>query len=89
MELEFIKYPYFKYRECNCVGKHVPLALIVYRVELPTGRFVYLCPTSRSNLESLLEEYEKNDGRPAGAVRKHYSDYIQSLTNEIWENRNG
>lgn len=71
---------------CKCCTKHIPLPHRLSSITVGNSD-VYLCPTSKSNLEVLLEEYERYDGRPPGFVRKHFSDYLQFLAMEIWNER--
>lgn len=65
-------------RECKCVGKHVPLPMRLYEVVINES-VVHLCPTAYQNYLSYKDEHVMHKGRPPGSVRKHYSDYIQSL----------
>lgn len=68
---------------CSCVGKHVPLPHKLVKVDE-----VYLCPTSYHNLLCLEAEYARFKGEPPGHIRKHFSDYIQSLVQLRHEQRN-
>lgn len=63
---------------CKCVGKHVPLPHYLMKVSIGLDT-VYLCPTSYHNFMCLEKEYLRTGGRPAGNIRKHFSDYIQTL----------
>jgi hypothetical protein len=69
---------------CSCVGKHVPLPHKLVKVEVGIEH-VYLCPTSYHNLLCLESEYARVKGVPPGNIRKHFSDYIQSLVQSRYE----
>lgn len=67
---------------CQCVTKHVPLPKR-FEIIVINGSTIELCPTTHQNLLSLLDEYEKYGHEPPGSVRKHYSDYVQSLAKQL------
>lgn len=71
-----------EYRTCNCSNKHVPKPHKLIKVDW-VGTDVYLCPTSYWNLRSLREQWYLCGGEPPGVVRKHYSEYIQSLAKTL------
>lgn len=64
--------------DCKCVGKHVPLPVLMEEVEVG-GDKINLCPTTKFNYNLLLDIYRTIGGKPSGAVRKHYSKYVQDL----------
>jgi len=63
-----------KAKECKCCGKHVPL---------PTTMKDYngtiVCPTTFSNIMEYKRLWNELGKRPSGNVRKHFSEYVQSL----------
>jgi hypothetical protein len=69
-------------RGCRCVTKHVPLPFVYYSVLLGDGTTVTLCPTAKDNLENFRKVASNYGGNPPGSVRKHYSEYIQTLAKE-------
>lgn len=66
-------------KRCNCCSKHVPLPHLLHEVN---GE--YVCPTSYTNMLSLLSEYRRHNGRPPGTVRKFYSEFVQRLAEQSW-----
>lgn len=69
-------------RECRCVSKHVPLPLTYVTVRT-SNMDIELCPTAHANLMSLLSEYDSHGGLPPGSVRKHYSEFIQTIAQKF------
>jgi len=78
---------------CKCVGKHVPLPTVVHKHHIlpiylgggnDPSNFIYLCPTTHDNVHSLLRQYAKSNGRPPGAVCKHYSAFVEVLAARAW-----
>ena len=63
---------------CSCVGKHVPLPHNLLKIEVGEEQ-VYICPTTYHNLLCLENEYKRWKGVPPGNIRKHFSDYTQTL----------
>jgi hypothetical protein len=63
-----------KAKECKCCGKHVPL---------PTTMKEYngtvVCPTTFSNIIEYKRIWNDLGSRPSGSIRKHFSEYVQSL----------
>jgi hypothetical protein len=61
-------------KECKCCTKHVPL---------PTTLKLYgevtLCPTTYYNVVEYKRIWESFGSRPAGNVRKHFSEYVQKI----------
>lgn len=80
--------------ECKCVGKHVPLPMILnvhhvvpqyYGGETSHANLIKICPTTHDNVHELLREYDKLNGPPPGQFRKHYSKYVQTLAKIAWQ----
>ena len=61
-------------KECKCCGKHVPLPTV-----LKDYNGVMLCPTTFTNVMEYKRIWSTLGKRPAGSVRKHFSDYVQQL----------
>jgi len=63
-----------KAKECKCCTKHVPL---------PTTLKVYdnivMCPTTYYNVIEYKRIWESFGSRPAGSIRKHFSEYVQQI----------
>ncbi len=63
-----------KAKECKCCTKHVPL---------PTTLKVYdnivMCPTTYYNVIEYKRMWESFGSRPAGSIRKHFSEYVQQI----------
>jgi len=72
-------------KQCKCCGKHVPLPTI-----LKEYNEVLLCPTTFSNVIEYKIIWKNLGKRPAGSIRKHFSDYVQQLVEEtIDKNEDG
>lgn len=63
-----------KAKDCKCCSKHVPLPTV-----LKEYNNVPLCPTTFANVVEYRRIWEKAGTRPSGAVRKHFSDFVQQL----------
>lgn len=63
-----------KAKQCKCCTKHVPL---------PTTLKVYneliLCPTTYYNVIEYKRIWDSFGSRPAGNIRKHFSEYVQQI----------
>ena len=63
-----------KAKECKCCTKHVPL---------PTTLKVYdsivMCPTTYYNVIEYKRIWDSFGSRPAGSIRKHFSEYVQQI----------
>lgn len=59
---------------CKCCTKHVPLPIIMkeYNGEI-------LCPTTYENVLQYKKLWQSYDKRPMGNIRKHFSEYVQSI----------
>jgi len=61
-------------KECKCCGKHVPLP-----TTLKEYNGITLCPTTFSNVVEYKRIWTTLGARPGGNVRKHFSEYVQSI----------
>lgn len=67
--------------ECRCVGKHVPLP-----TKLLDYNGIKLCPTTYQNIMEYKRMWEALGCEPPGNVRKHFSDYVQSVVKDSMSN---
>lgn len=84
---------------CQCVHNHNPLPHTlqthhvvpqawIRRGSAPsTSETVSLCGTAHDSVHDLLNEYVRNNGRPAWVIRRQYSHYIRTLAEMAWENK--
>jgi hypothetical protein len=63
-----------KAKECKCCGKHVPLPTVLKELNGVT-----LCPTTFANVMEYKRIWAAYGKRPSGSIRKHFSEYVQSL----------
>lgn len=63
-----------KAKECICCGKHVPLPIV-----LKEYNGVKVCPTTYYNIKEYSRIWASIGARPNGGIRKHFSEYVQSL----------
>jgi hypothetical protein len=63
-----------KAKECKCCGKHVPLPTVMREFNGVT-----VCPTTFANVMEYQRLWNILGSRPAGGVRKHFSEYVQQL----------
>jgi len=63
-----------KAKECKCCGKHVPLP-----VNLKEYNGIKVCPTTFDNIMEYKNIWSKSGSRPPGSIRKHFSEYVQSI----------
>lgn len=63
-----------KAKECKCCGKHVPLPTTLKEYNGTT-----VCPTTFSNIIEYKRIWTEIGNRPSGNIRKHFSEYVQSL----------
>jgi hypothetical protein len=61
-------------KECKCCTKHVPLPTILKRYNNIT-----LCPTTYYNVIEYKRIWKSYGSKPAGNVRKHFSEYVQEI----------
>lgn len=71
-----------KAKECKCCGKHVPLP-----VKLKEYNGIVLCPTTYYNVIEYKNIWGELGSRPPGSVRKHFSDYVQSIVEKDIDNK--
>jgi hypothetical protein len=63
-----------KAKECKCCGKHVPLPTV-----LKEYNGIMVCPTTFSNITEYTRIWNSLGHRPAGNIRKHFSEYVQQI----------
>jgi hypothetical protein len=61
-------------KDCKCCTKHVPLPTTLKIYEDTT-----LCPTTYYNVIEYKRIWDKCGTRPAGSIRKHFSEYVQHI----------
>ena len=66
-----------KAKECKCCTKHVPLPTV-----LREFNNVMLCPTTFANVIEYTRIWNAYGARPAGNIRKHFSEYVQQLVEQ-------
>lgn len=66
-----------KAKECKCCTKHVPLPII-----LKEYAGIKLCPTTYENVIEYKRIWSVIGSRPTGNIRKHFSEYVQSIVEE-------
>ncbi len=59
---------------CKCCTKHVPLP-----TTLKSYNGLVLCPTTYYNVIEYKRIWESYGSKPAGSVRKHFSEYVQQI----------
>lgn len=64
-------------KDCKCCGKHVPLPTVMKEYN---GTVV--CPTTFSNAMEYARIWNAGNKKPSGNIRKHFSEYVQSLVEE-------
>ena len=63
-----------KAKECKCCTKHVPLP-----TTLKAYNGITLCPTTYENVIEYKRIWSSYGVRPAGNIRKHFSEYVQQI----------
>jgi len=63
-----------KAKECKCCGRHIPLPTV-----LKEYNGIVVCPTTFSNIAEYKRLWVSFGSRPAGNIRKHFSDYVQQI----------
>jgi hypothetical protein len=63
-----------KAKQCKCCTKHVPLP-----TTLKNYNELVLCPTTYENVIEYKRIWESFGSRPAGSIRKHFSEYVQQI----------
>ena len=66
-----------KAKECKCCSKHVPLPT---RLKEYSG--VLVCPTTFDNIYEYKRVWAEIGKRPPGSIRKHFSEYVQSIVEQ-------
>jgi hypothetical protein len=66
-----------KAKECKCCTKHVPLPTTLKAYNGAT-----LCPTTYYNVIEYKRIWDTFGSRPAGNVRKHFSEYVQGIVEQ-------
>lgn len=61
-------------KECKCCGKHVPLPTV-----LREFNGIMVCPTTYANILEYTRIWKQVGSRPAGNIRKHFSEYVQQV----------
>lgn len=61
-------------KDCKCCGKHVPLPTTLKKYNEIT-----LCPTTYENVIEYKRIWDLLGSRPAGNIRKHFSEYVQEI----------
>lgn len=61
-------------KECKCCTKHVPLPTTLKKYNK-----IILCPTTYYNVIEYKRIWESYGSRPAGNIRKHFSEYVQQI----------
>ena len=64
-------------KECKCCTKHVPLP-----TTLKSYNEIVLCPTTYYNVIEYKRIWGSYGSRPPGNIRKHFSEYVQSIVEE-------
>jgi predicted aldo/keto reductase-like oxidoreductase len=63
-----------KAKACKCCTKHVPLP-----TTLKLYNDIVLCPTTYYNVIEYKRIWDSYGSRPAGSIRKHFSEYVQQI----------
>jgi hypothetical protein len=66
-----------KAKECKCCTKHVPLP-----TTLKSYDGLILCPTTYYNVIEYKRIWDSYGSRPAGSIRKHFSEYVQQIVED-------
>jgi hypothetical protein len=67
-----------KAKECKCCGKHVPLPIILKEIN-----GIRVCPTTFTNIQEYLRIWKESGSKPRSSIRKHFSEYVQSISEKI------
>lgn len=70
-----------KAKECKCCGKHVPLPTVLKEYDGIT-----VCPTTFANIAEYKRIWLASGSRPHGAIRKHFSEYVQQIVEKTMSN---
>lgn len=72
-----------KAKQCKCCSKHVPLP-----TTLREYNGLVLCPTTYDNVIEYKRIWESFGSRPMGAIRKHFSEFVQQIVESSIDNTN-
>ena len=64
-------------KQCKCCSKHVPLP-----TTMKSYNGIVVCPTTLQNIIEYKRIWQSFGSRPMGAIRKHFSDYVQQIVEE-------
>ena len=64
-------------KQCKCCTKHIPLPII-----MKSYNGIIVCPTTLQNIIEYKRIWESFESRPMGAIRKHFSEYVQQIVEE-------
>jgi len=70
-----------KAKQCKCCSKHVPLP-----TTLKEYNGLILCPTTYDNVIEYKRIWESFGSRPMGAIRKHFSEFVQEIVESSIDN---
>jgi hypothetical protein len=64
-------------KDCKCCSKHVPLPTV-----LREYNGIKVCPTTYANITEYKRIWNVIGSRPAGSIRKHFSEYVQQVVEQ-------
>lgn len=64
-------------KQCKCCSKHVPLP-----TTMKSYNGIVVCPTTLQNIIEYKRIWESFGSRPMGAIRKHFSEYVQQIVED-------
>jgi hypothetical protein len=64
-------------KQCKCCSKHVPLP-----TTMKSYNGIIVCPTTLQNIIEYKRIWESFGSRPMGAIRKHFSEYVQQIVED-------
>jgi hypothetical protein len=64
-------------KQCKCCSKHVPLP-----TTMKSYNGIIVCPTTLQNIIEYKRIWDSFGSRPMGAIRKHFSEYVQQIVEE-------
>jgi hypothetical protein len=64
-------------KQCKCCTKHVPLPTVMKSYD-----GIQVCPTTLQNIIEYKRIWESFGSRPMGSIRKHFSEYVQQIVEE-------
>jgi hypothetical protein len=64
-------------KQCKCCSKHVPLP-----TTMKSYNGIVVCPTTLQNIIEYKRIWDSFGSRPMGAIRKHFSEYVQQIVEE-------